>query len=91
MQRGMVSAQYAVPPKSSSVMTSLEASAYTAGRLSAEFLDDWEGRDGQLATAQEYLAVLEADPATDELTIAVARHAVLQRKRSLASAVFGES
>jgi hypothetical protein len=72
-------------------MTSVEASAYTAGRLSAQFLDDWEGRDDELATAQEYLAVLEADPATDELTIAVARHTVLQRKRSLASAVFGES
>jgi hypothetical protein len=72
-------------------MTSVQASAYTSGRLGAEFPDDWEGRDGELATAQEYLALLEADPATDELTIAVARHAVLQRKRSLAMAVAGES
>jgi hypothetical protein len=69
----------------------MESSAYTTGRPGAEFLDDWEGRDDELATAQEYLAVLEADPATDELTIAVARHTVLQRKRSLATAVFGES
>jgi hypothetical protein len=73
------------------VMPSVEASAYTAGHLGAEFLEDWEGRDGQLATAQEYLAALEADPATDDLTIAVARDAVLQRKRSLAGAVAGES
>jgi hypothetical protein len=65
-------------------MPSVEASAYTAGRLVSEFLEEWEGRDRQLATAQEYLALLEADPATDELTIVVARHAVLQRKRSLA-------
>jgi hypothetical protein len=72
-------------------MTSVQASAYTSGRLGAEFPDDWEGRDGELATAQEYLALLEADPGTDELTIAVARHAVLQRKRSLAMAVAGES
>jgi hypothetical protein len=71
-------------------MPSVEASAYTAGRLSAEFLDDWEGRDRQLATAQEYLALLEADPAADDLTIAVARHAVLQRKQTLARAVAGE-
>jgi len=71
-------------------MTSLEASAYTAGRPGAEFLDDWEGRDGQLARAQEYLALLEADPATDELTIAEARHAVLQRKQTLARVVTGE-
>jgi hypothetical protein len=72
-------------------MTSMQASAYTAGRLGAEFPDDWEGQDGQLATAQEYLALLEADPATDDLTIAVARHAVLQCKRSLAMAVASES
>ena len=72
-------------------MTSMEASAYTAGSLGAEFPDDWEGRDVQLATAREYLALLEADPATDELTIAVARHAVLQRKQTLARAVAGES
>jgi hypothetical protein len=72
-------------------MPSVEASAYTAGRVGAEFLEDWEGRDGPLATAQQYLAQLEADPATDELTIAVARDAVLQRKRSLARAVAGES
>ena len=72
-------------------MTSMEASAYTTGRPGAEFPDYWEGRDSQLATAQKYLALLEADPATDELTIAVARHAVLQRKRSLARAVADES
>jgi len=72
-------------------MTSMEASAYTTGRPGAEFPDYWEGRDSQLATAQKYLALLEADPAADELTIAVARHAVLQRKRSLARAVASES
>jgi len=72
-------------------MTSMEASAYTAGSLGAQFVDDWEGPDDELATAQEYLALLEADPATGDLTIAVARHAVLQRKRSLARAVAGET
>jgi hypothetical protein len=72
-------------------MPSVEASAYTAGRPGLEFFDDWEGHDDQLATAQEYLALLEADPATDELPIAVARHAVLQRKRSLSDALAGES
>lgn len=72
-------------------MTSMEVSAYTAGSLGAEFVDDWDGRDDELATAQEYLALVEADPATDELTIAVARHVVLQRKRSLARAVASES
>jgi hypothetical protein len=72
-------------------MPSVEASAYAAGRAGAEFLEDWEEPDGQLATAQEYLALLEADPATDELTIVVARHDVLQRKRSVARAVAGET
>jgi hypothetical protein len=69
-------------------MTTMDASAYTTAytteRPGAQFPDYWEGRDSQLATAQEYLALLEADPATDELTIAVARHAVLQRKQTLA-------
>jgi hypothetical protein len=72
-------------------MQSVESSAYTAARPGSELLEDWEGHDGQLATAQEYLALLEADPAADELTIVVARHAVLQRKRSLARAHAGES
>ena len=72
-------------------MTSMQASAYTTGNPGAQFPDYWEGRDVQLATAQEYLALLEADPATDELTIAVARHAVLHRKQSLARAADGAS
>ena len=72
-------------------MTSMQASAYTTGRPGAEFSDYWEGRDSQLATAQEYLALLEADPVTDGLTIAVARHAVMQRKQTLARAIAGES
>jgi hypothetical protein len=72
-------------------MTSMEASAYAAGSPDAQFPGDWEGQDVQLATAQEYLALLEADAATDELTIAVARHAVLQRKQTLAWAVSAES
>jgi hypothetical protein len=72
-------------------MTSMEASEYTTGRPVTEFPDYWERLDSQLATAQEYLALLEADPATDELTIVVARHAVLQRKQTLARAVAGES
>jgi hypothetical protein len=87
----MFTAQYAYPLKWSSVMTSMDASAYTAGGPYAQFPHDWEGQDVQLATAQEYLALLEADAATDELTIAIARHAVLQRKQTLARAVAGES
>jgi hypothetical protein len=72
-------------------MTSIEASEYATGRPVTEFPDYWERLDSQLAAAQEYLALLEADPTTDELTIAVARHAVLQRKQTLARAVAGES
>jgi hypothetical protein len=69
-------------------MQSVEQSAYTAGHLVAELVE-WYGRDGQLAAAREYLAELEADPETDELTIVEARQAVLQRKRSLSLAVAG--
>lgn len=72
-------------------MTSMDASAYTAGSPDAQLPDDWEGQDVQLTTAQEYLALLEADAATDDLTIAIARHAVLHRKQTLARAVAGES
>jgi hypothetical protein len=70
-------------------MQSVEQSAYTAGHLVAELVEEWDGRDGQLAAAREYLAELEADPETDELTIMEARQAVLQRKRSLLLAVAG--
>jgi hypothetical protein len=70
-------------------MQSVEQSAYTAGHLVPELVEEWDGRDGQLAAAREYLAELEADPETDELTIVEARQAVLQRKRSLSLAVAG--
>jgi hypothetical protein len=70
-------------------MQSVEQSAYTAGHLVAELVEEWDGRDDQLAAAREYLAELEADPETDELTIVEARQAVLQRKRSLSLAVAG--
>lgn len=69
----------------------VETAAYAAGHAGAEFLEDWAGQDGQLATAQAYLALLEADPAADELTLVVARHDVLQRKRSVATAVADET
>ena len=72
-------------------MSSLGASAYTAGRVGAELLDELERRDGPLRRAQEYLALLEADPAADEFTIVVARNAVLQHRLSLVKAVTGES
>jgi hypothetical protein len=73
-------------------MPSIEAAAYTAGRLIPELLHEWEGRDGQLAEAQEYLAQLEADPATDELAIVEeARQAVLQRKQTLLWRLDGEN
>ena len=70
-------------------MQSVEQSAYTAGHLVAELVEEWDGRDDRLAAAREYLAELEADPETDELTIVEARQAVLQRKRSLSLAVAG--
>lgn len=70
-------------------MQSVEQSAYTTGRLLAELVEEWDGRDDHLAAAREYLAELEADPETDELTIVEARQVVLQRKRSLSSAVAG--
>jgi hypothetical protein len=69
-------------------MSSVEATTHTAGR---GFLDEWEGCDGELVTAQEYLALLEADPETDELTIVVARNSLLQRKLTLVRAVADES
>ena len=67
-------------------MSSAEASAYTTAH--PELL---EAHDGQLVSAREYLALLEADPETDELTIVVARNAVLQRKLTLVKAIVGES
>jgi hypothetical protein len=72
-------------------MPLIEAAAYTSGRLIPGLLHEWEGRDDQLAQAQEYLAQLEADPATDELAIVEARQAVLQRKRTLLWRLDGEN
>jgi hypothetical protein len=72
-------------------MPSIDASTYTSGRLGAELLHEWGGRDDQLARAQEYLAQLEADPVSDELALVEARHAVLQRKRILLWRLAGES
>ena len=42
-----------------------------------------EWQDAPLAAAAEYLAQLEADPTTDELTIVMARHEVMRCRREL--------
>jgi len=42
-----------------------------------------EWQDAPLAAAEEYLAQLEEDPTTDELTIAMARNEVMLRRREL--------
>ena len=71
-------------------MAQIAESVYAASRKRAEFFHQWEQLDAQLTTAREYLELLEADPATDELPIVIARHELLLCNRELASAIAGE-
>jgi len=50
----------------------------------AALLQDLEFHDAALAAALQRLAALEADPETDELTLAVAHHDVFIRKVKIA-------
>jgi hypothetical protein len=54
--------------------------------LAATLLHDFELHDVMLEEARRRLAALEADPETDELTLAMARNEVFMRKRILAQA-----
>jgi len=71
-------------------MAQIAESVYAASRKRAEFFQQWEQLDAQLTTAREYLELLEADPATDELPIVIARHELLLCNRELASAIASE-
>jgi hypothetical protein len=55
-----------------------------------EFRKRWERLDQQLSASREYLALLEADPTTDELPIVFARSQLLKYQQDLAKAIGGE-
>ena len=71
-------------------MPAIAESVSAAARRHEEFFQQWEHLDARLTTAREHLELLEADPATDELTIVTARHELLVCKRELASAIASE-
>jgi len=71
-------------------MPEIAESVYAASRKREEFFQQWQHLDAQLTTAREYLELLEADPATDELPIVIARHELLLCNRELASAIASE-
>ncbi len=51
--------------------------------LAATLLYECELRDSVLCEARQFLAALEADPQTDELTLVMARQEVFMRRRSI--------
>ena len=71
-------------------MPEIAESVHAAARKCEEFFQQWEHLDARITTAQAYLELLEADPATDELPIVMARHKLLLCKRELASAINSE-
>ena len=71
-------------------MPEIAESVYAASRKREDFFQQWGHLDAQLTTAREYLELLEADPATDELPIVIARHELLLCNRELASAIASE-